>query len=161
MLNSLLLIIVMVSSLFLAFYCVDFHKDNIATLVKKEKKSMAPILVEVEKNLTKEKVKVVEPAESVDAIEKVYVEVLAVDDKNETSKIVEKIESKSETVVEENTPVVIEKVEVIKEVKSIKKEKVNDKKTIDEPIASEYSEGYKLDDLEKMIMEELKKGNKD
>ena len=87
MLNSLPLIIVIISSLFLAFYCVDFHKDNIVTLVNKDKKSIEPVLARVEENLTKEEVKVLEPTKSAEPIEKVYVEVLAVDDKNETKEL--------------------------------------------------------------------------
>ena len=159
MLNSLPLIIVMISSLFLAFYCVDSHKDNIVTLVNMDEKSIESVSVKVEENLTKQEVKVLEPAEDV------YVEVLAVEDINDTSKIVEKVESKSEIVVEESIPVEVEKVEIVKEVKSIKNveviEEVEPKKAIDDKVTSEYSEGYRLDELEKMIMEELKKGNKD
>jgi len=122
MLNSLLLIIVIVSSLFLAFYCVDTHKDNIVTLMNMDEKSMELVSVKVEENLTKEEVKVIEP------VKKVYVEVLAMEDINETNQIVEEVEPKE---------------------------------TIDDKVTSKYSEESKLDDLEKMIMEELKKGNKD
>jgi len=117
MLNNLPLIIVTILSLFLAFYCVDSHKSNILAMVNPNQKNMEPILLKVEENLSKQKVK---------SLEKVYVEVLAIKDINETESQVQ----------------VVEKLEEVK-------------------VESEYSEGYKLNDLEKMILEELKKGNKE
>ena len=119
MLNNLPLIIVTILSLFLAFYCVDSHKSNILSMVNTNQKNMEPILLKVEENLSKQKVK---------SLEKVYVEVLAIKDINETESQVQ----------------VVEKLEEVK----VK-------------VESEYSEGYKLNDLEKMILEELKKGNKE
>jgi hypothetical protein len=181
MLNSLPLIIVMISSLFLAVYCVDFHKENILSTVNMDKKSTEPVSVKIEKNLITEEVKVI------DSQEEVYVESLAVEDTNESSKVEDKIENESlsEIVVEKNKPTemdkkvereqfIIEQKELVTKVEPVEEEakvitemksepavveKV--KESVKEKVVSEYSEGYKLDDLEKMIMEELNKGNKD
>ena len=167
MLNSLPLIIVIISSLFLAFYCVDSHKENIVTTLNIDEKSMEPVSVKLEENLTKQEVR------NIESVEEVYVEVLAVEDTNESSKIVEKTEDKSvsEVVVEDSKPTAVEVDIKEVEVTPIIEPKIESKpkevqieeveKTINEEEISEYSEGYKLDDLEKMIMEELKKGNKD
>ena len=88
-----------------------------------------------EKNITNQEV---------ESAEKVYVEVLSVVDTNKTSKILDEIVKDS---------VVVENSQVSEKVKEVEK--------VEEKTLSEYSEGYKLDDLEKMIMDELKKGNKD
>lgn len=134
MLNSLSLIIVMILTLFLAFYCVDSHKKDILAMVNTDKKSIKLVSVNVEENLSKEAVKDVNP------IEKVYVEVLAKkEEQNESQSVIDTVEP---------APVKVE-------VKTKQELSTKDKKT------SEYSEGYKLDDLEKMIREELKKGNKE
>jgi hypothetical protein len=164
MLNSLPLIIVMISSLFLAFYCVDSHKENILSTVNMDKKSTEPASVNIEKNLTTEEVKVIAP------IEKVYVEVLAVEDTNESSKT-DKVENKShsEIVIEESKPLEMDKKEEVEKFVMEQKEPeikvepidVEPKSVVKEKVISEYSEGYKLDDLEKMILDELNKGNKD
>ncbi len=143
MLNSLLLIIVMILTLFLAFYCVDSHKKDILAMVNTDKKSIKLVSVNVEENLSKEAVKVVNP------IEKVYVEVLAKEEQNESQAVIETVEP---------APVKVEVKTVIEEEVSVKTKQelsTKDKKT------SEYSKGYELDDLEKMIREELKKGNKE
>ena len=124
MLNNLPLIVVMILSLFLAFYCVDSHKEKILATVNID-----------EKNITNQEV---------ESAEKVYVEVLAVEDANKTNKILDEIVKGS---------VVVENSQVSEKVKEIEK--------VEEKTLSEYSEGYKLDELEKMIMDELKKGNKD
>jgi len=154
MLNKLPLIIVMILSLFLAFYCVDTHKDNIVKIINTDKEN-------IEENLSNQEVKVSKISE------KVYVEVLATEDTvdtNESSKIVEKAEKEiiPEPVVEEKVIIDIKEVEVktvkVDEPKSIVKEV---EKAQEDKVVSENDEGYKLDDLEKMIMEELKKGNKD
>lgn len=132
MLNKLPLIVVMILSLFLAFYCVDSHKNNIHSIVNRDKKTIEPVILK--------------------QVEKVYVEVLAVEDKNKTSKIVEEIKEAS-SVIKESL--------VIDEVEIVEKTEPQEKIEVKEELLSEYSEGYKLDDLEKMIMEELQKGNKD
>ena len=124
MLNNLPLIVVMILSLFLAFYCVDSHKEKILAKVNID-----------EKNITNQEV---------ESAEKVYVEVLAVVDSNKTNKILDEIVKES---------VVVENSQVSEKVKEVEK--------VEEKTLSEYSEGYKLDELEKMIMDELKKGNKD
>jgi hypothetical protein len=181
MLNSLPLIIVMISSLFLAFYCVDSHKENILSTVNMDKKNLEPVSVKIEKNLITEEVKVI------DSQEEVYVESLAVEDTNESSKVEDKIENESlsEIVVEKNKPTemdkkvereqfiieqkesvtkvvpVEEEAKVVTEMKSEPAVVEKVQESVKEKVVSEYSEGYKLDDLEKMIMEELKKGNKD
>jgi hypothetical protein len=163
MLNKLPLIIVMILSLFLAFYCVDTHKDNIVKTINRDKEN-------IEENLSNQEVKVNEISE------KVYVEVLATEDTvdtNESSKIVEKAEKEiiPEPVVEEKIIIDIKEVEVktvkvdepksIVEKAEIEVEKVQEEKAQEDKVVSENDEGYKLDDLEKMIMDELKKGNKD
>jgi len=184
MLNNLPLIIVMILSLFLAFYCVDSHKDNIVSMVNMDEKNIEPATIKREENSSTSQMEIVE------SVEQVYVEELAVEDTNKSSKIVEKTEEKSlsEVVVEDSKPTEVEvkvdeqvivdvkevEVEVIvptiePEIESMpviemKPEEVKEEeidKTVNEQVTSEYSEGYKLDDLEKMIMEELKKGNKD
>jgi len=132
MLNKLPLIVVMILSLFLAFYCVDSHKNNIHSIVNRDKKTIEPVILK--------------------QVEKVYVEVLAVEDKNKRSKIVEEIKEAS-SVIKESL--------VIDEVEIVEKTEPQEKIEVKEELLSEYSEGYKLDDLEKMIMEELQKGNKD
>ena len=141
MLNNLPLIIVMILSLSLTFYCVDSHKNNIVTMVDLD-----------DKQITNQKITPLEPPK------KVYVEVLAVNDENETNKTEPQIteELKEEPIVE-NIVNIIEPTET----KEIVEIKVEIKKPVDDEIISEYSEGYKLDKLEKMIEEELKKGNKD
>jgi hypothetical protein len=172
MLNSLPLIIVMISSLFLAFYCVDSHKENILSTVNMDKKNLEPVSVKIEKNLI---------------TEEVYVEALAVEDTNESSKVEDKIENESlpKIVVEKSKPTemdkkvereqfiieqkesvtkvvpVEEEAKVVTEMKSEPAVVEKVQESVKEKVVSEYSEGYKLDDLEKMIMEELKKGNKD
>jgi hypothetical protein len=161
MLNNLSLIIVMILSLFLAFYCVNSHKDNIVKIAKIDKENR-------DKNLSNQDVNVIEVSE------KVYVEALVTEDNidtNESNKIEEKTENQA--IIE---PLIDEKV-IIKEkeetAKSIKvdtstviekvepKEPIVEKKVVEEKVVSENSTGYELDELEKMIMEELKKGNKD
>ena len=124
MLNNLPLIVVMILSLFLAFYCVDSHKEKILFTVNID-----------EKNITNQEV---------ESAEKIYVEVLAVIDSNKTNKILDEIVKES---------VVVENSQVSEKVKEVEK--------VEEKTLSEYSKGYKLDELEKMIMDELKKGNKD
>lgn len=148
MLNNLLLIIVMILSLSLAFYCVDSHKNNILSMVHTEVNTN-------EKNLTKQEITPIKP------IEKIYVEELAVEDENKISKpepqttekvkkVIEKIEPQEKIIPIAKT-VPIEKIEYKAERKSAVKNKT----------VSEYDEGYKLDELEKTILEELKKENKD
>jgi len=169
MLNSLSLIIIMVLTLFLAFYCVDTHKEYILTMVNSDKNSIKSVSVNVEENLSKEAVKNVKP------IEKVYVEVLAEKEQNESQTVTEKVapvsieieqeQNESQVVIEEvaPAPVKIEQdVEIVEPaVETIEKEKVIEEVKTNNKKISEYSEGYKLDDLEKMIREELKKGNKE
>ena len=152
MLNSLPLIVVMILSLFLAFYCVDSHKENILSVVNQNEK---PVQGDVEKDL-----------KNVQTVEKVYVEELALDDTNKSIK-------KEDEIIEESRS--LEKIESVEvepivkpestEVESIKKveviEEVVDKKDVNVKTAAEYSENYELDDLEKMILEELEKGNKE
>ena len=152
MLNRLPLIMVVILSLFLAFYCVDSHKENILTILNIDKKNnMESISLKVEENLTRKTIKSIKP------IEKLYVEVLAIDNKNESNKTVDKIKSTSETVIDEVLSIEleteIENTEPIKKVETLKGHKTQ--------IISEYSKDYKLDDLEKMVLEELKKGNED
>ncbi len=144
MLNSLSLIIIMILTLFLAFYCVNSHKENILIMVNSNKNSIKSVSVNVEENLSQEAVKDVKP------IEKVYVEVLAEKETNESQKVTEKV-----------APAPIEIEQKVEEVEPIEKEKVIEKVKTNDKKISEYSEGYKLDDLEKMIREELKKGNKE
>jgi hypothetical protein len=68
-----------------------------------------------------------------------------IEQKESVTKVVP-VEEEAKVVTEmKSEPAVVEKVQ----------------ESVKEKVVSEYSEGYKLDDLEKMIMEELKKGNKD
>ncbi len=164
MLNSLSLIIIMILTLFLAFYCVDTHKENILTMVNIDKNSIKSVSIN-EENLSQEAIKDVKP------IEKVYVEVLAEEETNESQTVIEKvaplglIETEQEIEEVERVESTIEEsiVNSIKEatVESVEKEKVIEKVKTNDKKISEYSEGYKLDDLEKMIREELNKGNKE
>ena len=149
MLNSLSLLIIMILTLFLAFYCVDSHKENILTLVNTDTNSIEPA-VNVEENLSKEAIKIVKPSE------KVYVEVLAEEEANES----QIVNNEPQTVVEKVAPVVTKTKEELP-VKFIEEDKVTEEARTTDKKISEYSEGYQLDDLEKMIKEELKKGKKD
>ena len=161
MLNNLSLIIVMILSLFLAFYCVNSHKDNIVKIAKIDKENR-------DKNLSNQDVNVIEVSE------KVYVEALVTEDNidtNESNKIEEKTENQAiiEPLIDEKV-IIKEKEETAKSIKvdtskvieKVKpKEPIVEKKVVEEKVVSENSTGYELDELEKMIMEELKKGNKD
>ena len=178
MLNNLLLTVIMILSLSLAFYCVDFHKENILTMVNTDKESIKPIVIHEDENLSKEAVKVVKSSE------KIYVEVLAREDKNESQIVIKeaiptkqvKIESKA--VIEKIEPQikikphVIEKIKVepVEEIKVVAEKtepqekievKQESKKSSKNETVSEYSDAYKLDDLEKKMLEELKKEKRD
>jgi hypothetical protein len=122
MLNSLPLILIMILSLFLAFYCVDSHKDNIVKVVDLN-----------EKNISKE----------------VYVEVLAIEDKNESDQI--SIEAISQII----------KVTKFKS-QSLSKDIIENNSTNEiKKVVPENTKEYELDELERIIKEELNKESKD
>jgi hypothetical protein len=152
----------MILSLFLAFYCVDSHKVNILSTLNRDKQIAEPISMKTEENITIKS-------------DEIYVEVLAVEDTNESSKR-DKVENKS-TKIDQKVAVEQENIEkkepeikvepikdeskVIKELSSKSLEVKEVRKSVDEKVISEYSEGYKLDELEKMIRDELNKGMED
>jgi hypothetical protein len=168
MLKSLPLIVVILLSIFLAFYCVGFHKDTILSILKiEENRTTQPVIEEssnkvvsveteivgVEENQTVNCVDVgVESKDSLkreedSAKESLYVESLAVEAVSEkVTPSVEVLQVEEKKEVAEDVPLVVE---------PIKKSKVE---VVDDKEVSESTKGYALDELEKMILEELKNG---
>ena len=134
MFNSLPLIVVIILSLFLVFYCLDEHKSSILSLIDVDKERVVGIVPEEKPQ--KVIIAETEVIKEMKHEEAIYVEMLAVDvEKNET--------------IKEHKEVLPTKVEPISETET------------EESKLSESTKGYALDDLEKMILEELKKGKKD
>jgi len=136
MLNTLSLIFVLILSLFLPFYCIDFHKDTILSIVN------------VEENSNGEQVQTIEHASTEKRVQ--YVEELAKD--SEKNATVEKVEvlPKTETVpLKEEANIMVDKIEPTEE-EPVLKETV-----------LESSKNHALNDLEKLILDELNNAKKD
>ena len=134
MLNTLLLISVLILSLFLPFYCIDFHKNTILSIVN------------MEKNNNEEEVVTIEDASTQKSV--VYVEELAkMSEENITAKSVD----------------VVPKEEIIPINEEVKEENITQEKidiAVEEPVLKK-SENNDLDHLEKLILEELNREKKD
>ena len=141
MLNTLSLIFVLVLSLFLPFYCVDFHKDTILSIVN------------VEENSNGEEVQTIDNV----SLEKgaPYVEELAKDsEENVTAEEVEVVSKREILPLKEEVNTTVEKIEsIVKE--SVEKEQVVKKEV------SQSSTNHDINDLEKLILDELNNRKKD
>jgi len=108
MLNTLLLISVLILSLFLPFYCIDFHKNTILSIVNMEKNNNEEEVVTIEDASTQKSVVYVEElakmseenitAKSVDVVPKEEIIPIneKVKEKNITQEKIEPVLKKSE-----------------------------------------------------------------
>ncbi len=123
MLNTLSLIFVLILSLFLPFYCVDFHKDTILSIVN------------VEENSNAEQVQTIEDAS--------------------TEKRVQHVEELAQNSEENAT---VEEVEVVPTTETLP---LKEEELVVKEAVLESSKNHDLDDLEKLILDELNNIKKD